>query len=60
MKFCKILDLNVKVKNEESKFWPIVTVYCDDEVLECDNCAVRLSPKDSLISPMPSVYRLVS
>ena len=54
MKFCKILDLNVKVKNEESKFWPIVTVYCDDEVLECDNCAVRLSAK---LVPNPQIHR---
>ena len=39
MKFCKILDLNVKAKNEENTFWPIVTVNCEDEVLEYDNRA---------------------
>ena len=54
MKFCKILDLNVKVKTDESKFWPKVTVNCKDEVLECGNCAVRLSAK---LVPNPQIHR---
>ena len=38
----KILDLNVKVKTDESKNLPIMTVKCEDEVLKCDKCEVRL------------------
>ena len=37
MKLCKVLDLKVKVKTDKSKFQPIMTVECEDEVLKCDN-----------------------
>ena len=35
MKICKILGLNVKLKNDESKFLPIMTVKWEERVLKC-------------------------
>ena len=43
LKLCNTLDFSVKVKTNESKFWPIATVKCEDEVSKCDKCEVRLS-----------------
>ena len=43
MRLYKILDFNVKVKADESKFWPIRTLKCENEVSKCDKCEVRLS-----------------
>ena len=37
MKLCKILGLNVKLKPDESKFSPIMTVKWEEKVLKCDN-----------------------
>ena len=34
---CNILDLNEKVKTDESKFRSIMTVKCEDEVLNVTN-----------------------
>ena len=39
IKLRRILDLNAKVKTDESKYWP----RCEDEVLKCDKWEVRLS-----------------
>ena len=36
MKLCKILGLNVKLKNDESKFSTITTVKREEKVLKCD------------------------
>ena len=36
MKLCKILGLNVKLKNDESKSSPIMTVKWEEKVLKCD------------------------
>ena len=36
IKLRNTLDLNVKVKTDESKIWPIMTVKCEDEMLKCD------------------------
>ena len=44
MKDCKILSLNVKLKNDESKFSPIMTVKWEEKVLKCDKCEERSSP----------------
>ena len=41
MKFCKILDFNVKVKDDKSEFLPIITDKCEDEQLIRDNGVVR-------------------
>ena len=43
MKLCKILGLNVKLKNDESKILPIMTVKWEEKVLKCEECEVRLS-----------------
>ena len=38
MKFCKILGLNVKLKNQECKILPIMTAKWEEKVLDkCDN-----------------------
>ena len=42
MKLCNILDLNVKVKIDESTIWPTMTAKSVDEVLKCDKCEVKL------------------
>ena len=44
MRVGKILSLNVKLKNDESKFLPIMTVKWEEKVLKCDKCEVRSSP----------------
>ena len=36
MKLCKIFGLNVKLKNDKSKFSPIMTVKWEENVLKCD------------------------
>mgnify|MGYP001801467120 CR=1 FL=1 len=43
MKLSNTSDFNVNVKTDESRFWPIATVKCEDEVSVCDKCEVRLS-----------------
>ena len=43
MKLCKILGLNVKLKNYESIFSPIMTVKREENLLKCDKCEVRSS-----------------
>ena len=43
MKLCKILGLNVKLKNDESKSSPIMTVKWEEKVLKCDKGVVRSS-----------------
>ena len=43
MKLCKILGLNVKLKNDESKSSPIMTVKWKEKVLKCDKGVVRSS-----------------
>ena len=43
MKLCKILGLNVKLENDESKFLPIMTVKLEEKVVKCDKREVRLS-----------------
>ena len=43
MKLSKILGLNVKLKNEESKSSPIMTVKWEEKVLKCDKGEARLS-----------------
>ena len=43
MKLCKILGLDVQLKNDERKFWPIMTVKWEEKVLKCDKSEVRLS-----------------
>ena len=45
MKLCEISGLNVKLKNDEGKFSPIMTVKWEEKVLKCDKpelCEVRL------------------
>ena len=37
MKLCKILGLNVKLKNDESKFLPIMTVKWEESFLNVTN-----------------------
>ena len=37
MKFGKIFGLNVKLKNDESKFSITMTVKWEEKVLKCDN-----------------------
>ena len=36
MKLFKILCLDVKLKNDESKFSPIMTVKCEEQMIKCD------------------------
>ena len=36
MKLCKLLGLNVKLKNDERKFSPEITVKWEESVLKCD------------------------
>ena len=43
MNVSKILGLNVKQKNDESKFLLIMTVKWEEKVLICDKCGVQLS-----------------
>ena len=43
MKLCKILSLNVKLKNDKRKFLPIMTVKWEEKVLKCDKREVRSS-----------------
>ena len=43
MKLCKILGLNVKLKNYKSIFSPIMTVKREENLLKCDKCEVRSS-----------------
>ena len=43
MELCKILGLNVKLKNDKSKFSPIMTVKWEEKVLKCDKREARLS-----------------
>ena len=43
MKYCKILGLNVKLKNDESKFSSIMTVKWEEKVLKSDKCEAMLS-----------------
>ena len=43
MKLCKILGLNVKLENDESKFSPIMTVKWEEKVLKCDKRVVQSS-----------------
>ena len=45
VKLCKILGLNVKLKSDESKFLPIMTVKWGKKVLKCAKCEVRSSRK---------------
>ena len=46
IKLWNILDLNVKVKTDESKIWPKMTVKCEDEMLKCDKREVILPRYD--------------
>ena len=46
MKLYKILDLKVKLKTDEIKFQPIMTVKWEEKVLQCDKCEVKLSRQD--------------
>ena len=41
MKLCKILDLNVKLKDDESKLLPELTVKWEEKVLKVDKCEVQ-------------------
>ena len=43
MKLCNNLGLNVKLKTDESKFLPTMTVKWEENVLECDKPEVRSS-----------------
>ena len=43
MKICKLLDLNVKLKDDESKFLPDLTVKWEEKVLKVDKCEVQWS-----------------
>ena len=43
MKLTKILGLNVKLKNDESKFLPIMTIKRDEKVRKSDRRQVQLS-----------------
>ena len=36
MKLCKILSLNVKLKNDENNLFPIMTGKWEERVLKCD------------------------
>ena len=41
MQFGKILGLNVKLKNDESKFSKTMTVKGEEKVLKCDKCEAQ-------------------
>ena len=43
MKLCKILGLNVKLKNDYCKFLPMMTVKWDKKVLKCGKREVQSS-----------------
>ena len=40
MKLCKILGLKVELKNDKSKFSPIMTFKWEEKVLKCDKSEV--------------------
>ena len=42
-KLCKTLGLNVKLKNDECRFSPAMTVKLKEKVLKCDKRKVRSS-----------------
>ena len=43
MNICKILGLNLKLKNDERKYSSIMTVKLEENVLKCDKREVRLA-----------------
>ena len=43
MKLCTIVGLDVKLKNDESKFLPKMTVKWEKKVLKFDKCEVKSS-----------------
>ena len=47
MKVGKISSLNVKLKNDKSKTWQLMTVKWEQRVLKCDKCEVPLLSTDA-------------
>ena len=49
MKLCKISGLSVKLKNDKSKFLPIMAVKLEEKVLKCVKSEVQ-SPRQNISS----------